>query len=90
MPRWLVVLGDASYATYLTHVLLLKIASVLIVPQDWGQSGKLLALILVLLLQAFGLVFYYFIEKPLIALCRRAIADRASNGPPLQNQREAA
>lgn len=68
MPRWIVTLGDWSYALYLTHVLSLSLIGYIWRPL--GQSGYwdniyVIVLMIFITIIVAGLT-YKFIEKPLI------------------------
>lgn len=75
VPRWLVKLGDASYALYLCHVFVLVAARRVLEPLN--RPGPLwhLAWLLALLGSALvaGLLSYWFLEQPLLRASRRAI-----------------
>ncbi len=68
VPRWLVVVGDASYSIYLIHILAIAAgAEAVSVAGLMGQLPPvLLALILFLGAVATGLALYFAVERPLI------------------------
>lgn len=77
MPRLLVLLGDASYSLYLTHVFVLSLAGRLgsglgLTGSVAGNSVFLLATLLACCLVA--LVVYRYVERPLLNLGNRMLA----------------
>lgn len=66
VPETLVLLGDASYSTYLTHILLLVPIVGNLLPLGWLNSPfSLAAWSLVVFLHVAGVCFYLGIEGPL-------------------------
>jgi exopolysaccharide production protein ExoZ len=72
-PRFLKLLGDASYSIYLTHTIVL-----LLFHTGYIRLGFMQALpydlyfgLLITVIVASGLVSYFLVEKPLLNLCRR-------------------
>ena len=75
LPRWLVLMGDSSYSTYLSHVLVLSVLG-----YAWVWVGGFLAISSVFMLPLmvvacviYGWLSYRFIEKPLLEIGRRAV-----------------
>ena len=76
VPRWLVMLGEASYAIYLVHlavlVLLAKVVSRLtwrgtVPPGGWYAGFAVVAVLA-------GVGFHLVVERPLLAACSKARA----------------
>jgi exopolysaccharide production protein ExoZ len=71
VPRWLALLGDASYALYLIHYPLLTVAA-----RAWFRLGLdrvpagIAFVLLVALCVAAGIALHLFVEKPLLRLLR--------------------
>lgn len=76
--RWLLLLGETSYAIYLVHPFVIKAASIAYGRLGVTQIGvHALALVAVLaLVGAVGLGFHLLAEKPLIRLLRRRFLPR--------------
>ena len=74
--RWLLVLGDASYSIYITHLsgiaLMIRFGLKLRVPERFGLFGSATAYVLGAL--AIGLAFHFAIERPLMLISRNLIA----------------
>lgn len=75
ISRFAVLLGDASYALYLTHVFvmigygrLIKIPAFSLLPQ------QLIVVIIVVLAVAIGIATHLFVEKPMLKLIRHLSA----------------
>lgn len=71
-PGWLragVALGDASYSTYLAHVLV--VAALWRIGVPLGAPNWLLIGVSVIAANAVGLLSYALIERPLLRVCRR-------------------
>ncbi len=87
-PRWLTVVGDASYAIYLTHtsVLVTVLYYTLLVRWPHNRAGHLAFLVVsAAAAVGFGLLFHRFVERPLLAL-----ASRLGRSQPQSGQRPAA
>ncbi len=73
---WLLVLGDASYSIYITHLsgiaLMIRFGLKLRVPERAGLFASATAYVLGAL--ALGLAFHFVIERPLMRLSRALIA----------------
>jgi peptidoglycan/LPS O-acetylase OafA/YrhL len=74
LPNWLIVLGDASYSIYLSHVLILSALG-----RVWHEFSSisvvdnLIAIpILIILMLYLGLLSYNLIERPLMKFFRKA------------------
>ncbi len=66
VPRLAVTLGDASYSTYLTHILVLEPFVWHALPANTGKTGLvIIAWLLVIVLHVVGVGFYLWIEGPL-------------------------
>ena len=75
-PRYLVVLGDASYSIYLIHILVIyelffrvlyKIPATLLS----NINAEIIAFLMIVCSLFIGVLFYYFIEKPILNFFRR-------------------
>lgn len=73
LPYWLVLIGNASFSIYLSHVLVISALG-----RIWGgfaivNSGVNLAVLLVILLSALaiGILSYQLLERPLLRFTRR-------------------
>jgi len=65
--RLALLIGDASYSIYLTHVLVLPVLMRLLRPLAGGIGGEVTGLVLLVLASiAAGLVVYRFVEQPLL------------------------
>ena len=71
MPRTLVALGDASYALYLTHPLVIKAAEVTFDP--WSHPVLATTVITLVCLVISWLVFV-FVERPMTRSLRAAVS----------------
>ena len=73
LPRWMIMLGDASYSIYLVHNPTISITSRLIgkfsILRRWG-FGMLTGIVVSIIA---GILYHLLIEKPLIRLFRRYI-----------------
>jgi len=71
-PRWLIRVGDASYATYLVHLPVYELSCVLFLKLGIQNdtAAFLLLLTLPFLAQAAGLIYFRLVEKPLLGLIR--------------------
>jgi exopolysaccharide production protein ExoZ len=72
-PASLIMIGDASYSIYLSHVLTMSAAG-----RIWGHfsndalyDNAVMTPILIILVMAVGIFSYRFIEKPLLVYSRR-------------------
>lgn len=76
LPGWLLRLGDASYAIYLSHGLVLPAIGILIVEAGLsGLVGEFAAIFLCLLLSsAAGLLLHVYLERPMTAWLRKSHA----------------
>lgn len=72
-------IGDASYSLYLTHVFAVPIGirSLLVIDSGHRMRGDLACVFVVLVSVAIGLASYRWLERPLLALFRRAGKVRA-------------
>ncbi|MDB5656566.1 MAG: putative acyltransferase [Tardiphaga sp.] len=79
-------LGDASYSTYLSHVLLLSALGALFAALPWHSWAAESAFLMVCMVAAngWGWLSYHYIERPLIELSRR-MANRET--APLPHER---
>lgn len=73
LPYWLVLIGNASFSIYLSHVLVISALG-----RIWGglviaNAGVNIAALLVILLSvlAFGILSYQILERPLLRFTRR-------------------
>jgi exopolysaccharide production protein ExoZ len=77
LPRWLLMLGDASYSIYLTHGFVLPVLGLLFVYFHWtGLPAEALMVLGSLVASSMvGTAVYTFLEKPVMgSLKRRASA----------------
>ncbi len=88
IPRWLTLLGAASYAIYLTHYLVVAFA--IVVAKHWPALAAIPAPMLLLLLLPLGLapgiVLHLFVERPLLLMFATRLQKRESRvegGPPI-------
>ena len=67
-PRWMLLIGDASYSIYLTHGFVLPVVAMLLAAMPWAGARQMPAVILtsLALCLAAGLMFYRWVELPLI------------------------
>lgn len=72
-PSWFTRIGDASYSTYLTHVLVLSVIgrgwSLLIIDSVWDNVVMIVILIGVCLV--YGRLSYKYLEIPMLKISRR-------------------
>ncbi|PWF63884.1 hypothetical protein CBX96_08605 [Shewanella sp. BC20] len=75
-PPYLVILGDASYSIYLVHILVIyevffrvlyKAPSALLS----NINAEIMALLMIVCSLFIGVLFYYFVEKPILNFFRR-------------------
>jgi peptidoglycan/LPS O-acetylase OafA/YrhL len=71
--RWMVLLGDASYSIYLIHNPLLSITSRIVGKLHNFASWGLSMLVGVAASVVIGVLYHFFIERPLIGLFRTQI-----------------
>jgi len=78
MPRFLLVLGDASYSIYLTHYALLDLLAKASLAGGLAAvlGPRVTVVLLIALTVAIGIVFHQQLEQPLLARLRHAAADR--------------
>lgn len=76
-PRWLVLAGDSSYSTYLSHVMVLSVLGYF-----WVWIGRYFALsslwvlpFMVVACFVYGWVSYRFIEKPLLRMGKKVVLE---------------
>jgi len=79
-PRWLVLLGDASYSTYLTHFIFLSVLGrVLHAAGISGVSGSLTITILgVIGANLTGVILFLTFERPTLRLLHRIRTERSA------------
>ncbi len=68
-PRWLIVIGNASYSIYLSHLLLLTLLFAKL-PVIYPFPTPLLDAMVLLLTLSVGMLAYRWVEQPLLRLCR--------------------
>jgi len=88
IPKWLTLLGAASYAIYLTHYLVVALAVVLAAqwPALAAVPASLLLLVLLPLGLAPGIVLHLLVERPLLLMFAARLQKRESlsgDGPPI-------
>lgn len=71
LPRWMVLMGDASYSIYLIHNPLVSLTSRLVGRLHGFASWGLGLLVGVAASVVVGVLYHLFIEKPLIRLFRQ-------------------
>jgi exopolysaccharide production protein ExoZ len=88
IPKWLTLLGAASYAIYLTHYLVVALAA--IVAAHWPALAVIPAPLLLMLLLPLGLapgiVLHLLVERPLLLMFAARLQKWESNvkdGPPI-------
>ncbi len=77
---WLVLLGDASYSIYLSHILVLSLVGRILTRMTL-QGAVFEGLLIVLCVAGgnlFGLLSYRFMERPLMGLSRKALSKYVS------------
>lgn len=81
MPRWLTLLGAASYAIYLTHYLVVALA--VVVARHWPALSAIPSPLLLLLLLPFGLapgiLLHLVVERPLLLMFAARLQKRESH-----------
>jgi len=89
IPRWLTLLGAASYAIYLTHYLVVAFA--VVVAKHWPAMVAIPAPALLLVLLPVGLapgiVLHMLVERPLLLMFAARLQERESHvegGPPIE------
>ena len=81
--RWLLILGDASYAIYLTHPFVTQIAQKLAVRIPAGKASALALIVITLVSVCLaGMLFWRLIERPLSGIARQVLTPRRL-GPPM-------
>ena len=72
-PRWALLIGDASYSIYLTHGFVSPVLARVLVMVAWGGARQMLAVTVasLALCLGVGLIFYRWVELPLIQLFQR-------------------
>lgn len=75
VPAFMVKLGDASYSTYLTHILIYQLYSKIFIYSHLSANVFVLSGVLVCLICSF--VFYRVIEKPLNTIISKRIFMRS-------------
>jgi exopolysaccharide production protein ExoZ len=80
VPRWALLLGDASYSLYLSHLLVMSMAGALLVRLHvlaFGVTGrpyKAITILVCVSLSIFGsLLLYWWVENPLNKTLRRRL-----------------
>ncbi len=75
MPRWVVVAGDASYSTYLTHVLVLSVLGYLWVwvARYFAISSFAMLPVMVIACFIYGWISFSLFEKPALRAGKRLI-----------------
>jgi peptidoglycan/LPS O-acetylase OafA/YrhL len=73
IPRWLLVSGDASYATYLTHGFVVPAVGIVVLHLGVSGGDALAAVVIggVVISGAVGWVAHVLLERPILALFRR-------------------
>jgi exopolysaccharide production protein ExoZ len=81
-PRWLLLLGDASYSIYLTHILVIyyvALPGVRRISHIWAPTGSIeaAAIATILLSIGVGVICFRFVEAPLLSLARTLISAKS-------------
>ncbi len=71
IPRWMVLMGNASYSIYLIHNPLNSVTGRLVGRLQGGATWGLGMIVGVISSLVAGVLYHFFIEKPLIRLFRR-------------------
>ena len=73
LPRWMLLIGDASYSIYLTHGFVLPAMGRLLAEVPWAGARQMFAVIVasLALCMGAGLIFYRWVELPLIHFFQR-------------------
>jgi peptidoglycan/LPS O-acetylase OafA/YrhL len=76
LPRWLLILGDASYSIYLTHGFVLPVLGLAVVSlRRTGMLAEALAIVAGVLAAAIvGVAVYAVIERPIISALKKRSA----------------
>ena len=79
LPRWMVLIGDASYSIYLIHNPLVSLTS-RVVGRLHGIASWGVGMLVGVALSVFvGVLYHLFIEKPLIRLFRNLFRKRENS-----------
>lgn len=73
IPLLFLLIGDASYSIYLFHIPLMQIISKCLVLLKINHLHFFSTTLILLLILSLGCVIYYYIEKPLLAFCKKQI-----------------
>jgi len=92
LPRWLVMIGDASYSLYLFHPYVVQIFTKIGVFSRRDTGAYFMALVVIVLCCGLSVLSYTYVEKPVSEFLRRKLIDRgprrtapeAPLGPPKQ------
>lgn len=79
VTRLLVRLGDASYSTYLSHILVLSVIGrvIALLPIHNWYTETLLVVMGFIASNVFGVLSYHFIEIPLTRFCRQLFQNKS-------------
>ncbi|TWG93300.1 peptidoglycan/LPS O-acetylase OafA/YrhL [Mesorhizobium sp. J18] len=83
VPKWIVLLGDASYSLYLVHLPAMSLVVKLAMPfgAPWSIPPMLTLLVLTAAAVAAGLLVHLLIERPILAGTSRLAGPRLPNVP---------
>jgi peptidoglycan/LPS O-acetylase OafA/YrhL len=78
IPYFLILLGDASYSIFLTHMPVLSAITKILQKANLGKyfDGFFAPALLAVFAVVFGCIFYSFIEKPLTVVLRKNIVEK--------------
>jgi peptidoglycan/LPS O-acetylase OafA/YrhL len=66
-------LGDASYATYLSHIYVIQFVSKLVPSSDWIGRMHLRGPLMILLATGIGALLYMFVDRPVLKYVRKVV-----------------
>jgi peptidoglycan/LPS O-acetylase OafA/YrhL len=82
-PRWLLLLGDASYSIYLIQVFIFPVLHFgmerwlpHLVHEHAVKAGVMMILVSLVVTSVAGLVLYLLIERPMTKMLRKAMASK--------------
>jgi exopolysaccharide production protein ExoZ len=78
IPKILLILGDASFSIYLTHIYIFGFLNQIFL--KFNVINPLLAFgIMVIITVILGIFFYYFIEKPMLSFIKERLVDNRNS-----------
>lgn len=80
LPRWAVILGDASYSTYLAHVLVISVLWRVVPSVPGWLDNVVLVVGAAVLCNLWGVLGYRVLERPTLRWSRRLARGHAARG----------